>query len=113
MSRTGRAGVPCHHREAQWGAFYGTELDVQLRRRGNRTIGLGGIATHIGMESTARDAYARGYQQTFAEDAMSDLHAETRGSTCRHIFCAHRSNPVDGAGSDGAQVMDGKKLRTP
>jgi nicotinamidase-related amidase len=33
----------------QWGAFYGTELDLQLRRRGVRRIVLAGIATHIGV----------------------------------------------------------------
>src|ERR1700722_17071877 len=35
----------------QWGAFHGTELDLQLRRRGVQTIVLGGIATNIGVES--------------------------------------------------------------
>ena len=34
----------------QWGTFYGTELDLQLRRRGIRTIVLGGIATNFGVE---------------------------------------------------------------
>ncbi len=34
----------------QWGAFYGTELDLQLRRRGIRTVVLGGIATNFGVE---------------------------------------------------------------
>src|SRR3954454_11781092 len=34
----------------QWGAFYGTELDLQLRRRGVRTIVLGGVATNFGVE---------------------------------------------------------------
>ena len=41
----------------QWGAFYGTDLDLQLRRRGITTIVLCGIATCYGVESTARDAY--------------------------------------------------------
>jgi nicotinamidase-related amidase len=41
----------------QWGAFYGTELDLQLRRRGIRTILLCGISTNMGVESTARDAF--------------------------------------------------------
>src|SRR5258706_3096661 len=57
----------------QWGAFYGTELDLQLRRRGVRTIVLFGIATHFGLESTARDGLERGYASGFAEDAMSGL----------------------------------------
>ena len=57
----------------QWGAFYGTELDLQLRRRGVRTIVLCGIATNFGVESTARDAWERGYAIVFAGDAMTGL----------------------------------------
>jgi nicotinamidase-related amidase len=55
----------------QWGAFFGTDLDLQLRRRKIETIVLCGIATNIGVESTARFAFELGYQQIFAEDAMS------------------------------------------
>lgn len=33
----------------QWGAFYGTDLDLQLRRRGIDTIVLCGISTSIGV----------------------------------------------------------------
>ncbi|MEA2164255.1 MAG: hypothetical protein QOK37_2382 [Thermoanaerobaculia bacterium] len=57
----------------QWGAFYGTQLDMQLRRRGIKTLVYGGIATNFGVESTARDAYERGFEQVFVEDAMSGL----------------------------------------
>lgn len=56
-----------------WGAFYGTELDLQLRRRGIETIVLGGIATNFGVESTARNAHEFGYHLVFAEDAMGAL----------------------------------------
>ncbi len=70
----------------QWGAFYGTELDLQLRRRGVRTIVIGGIATNMGVESTARDAYERGYAQVFAEDAMSSLNAEAHRFAVSVIF---------------------------
>ena len=56
-----------------WGAFTGTELDLQLRRRGVTTIVLGGIATNFGVESTARSANEFGYSQIFAEDAMTSL----------------------------------------
>jgi nicotinamidase-related amidase len=55
----------------QWGAFYDTGLDLQLRRRKIDTIVLCGISTTFGVESTARFAYEYGYQQIFAEDAMS------------------------------------------
>jgi nicotinamidase-related amidase len=60
----------------QWGAFYGTELDLELRRRGITAIVLCGISTNIGVESTARFAYEYGYQQIFAEDAMSAMSVE-------------------------------------
>ena len=70
----------------QWGAFYGTELDLQLRRREVRTIVLGGIATNFGVESTARDAYERGYAQIFVEDAMASMTAEAHEFVVKNIF---------------------------
>ncbi len=60
----------------QWGAFYGTDLELQLRRRGMKTIVLCGISTNHGVESTARFAYEYGFQQIFAEDAMTSMSAE-------------------------------------
>jgi nicotinamidase-related amidase len=70
----------------QWGAFYGTELDLQLRRRGIATLLLGGIATNFGVESTARDAYERGFQLVFVEDAMAALSAEAHQFAVATIF---------------------------
>ena len=70
----------------QWGAFYGTELDLEFRRRGIVTMVLCGIATNIGVESTARFAYEYGYNQIFAEDAMSALSLEEHTFTVTKIF---------------------------
>lgn len=70
----------------QWGAFYGTELDLQLRRRGVDTILLAGVATNIGVESTARDAFERGYQQVFVEDAMAARDPDAHAHTVRTVF---------------------------
>jgi nicotinamidase-related amidase len=70
----------------QWGAFYGTDLEQHLRRRGIRTIVLGGIATNIGVESTARAAHDQGYEVVFAEDAMSSLSAEVHEFPIKNIF---------------------------
>jgi nicotinamidase-related amidase len=70
----------------QWGAFYGTALDLQLRRRGIRTLVYGGIATNFGVESTARDAYERGFEQLFVEDAMSGLSAGAHQFAVTTIF---------------------------
>lgn len=69
-----------------WGAFHGTELDLQLRRRGIEKIVLGGIATNFGVESTARAAYEHGYHQVFVEDAMASLSEEAHAFSVRHIL---------------------------
>ena len=58
-----------------WDAFFGTELDLQLRRRGVRCIVLAGIRTAIGVESTARTGFALNYAQVIATDAVSDTSA--------------------------------------
>jgi len=70
----------------QWGAFYGTELDLELRRRRIDTILLAGISTNVGVESTARDAFERGYEQVFVEDAMSARDADEHAHTVRTLF---------------------------
>jgi nicotinamidase-related amidase len=70
----------------QWGAFHGTELDLQLRRRGITTIVMCGIATNIGVESTARFAFEYGYNQIFAEDAMAALSLEEHQFTVTKTF---------------------------
>ena len=75
-----------HILKRQWGAFHGTELDLQLRRRGIRTIVLAGIATSIGVESTARNAWELGYDIVFAEDATSGPDAGTHANSFEKIF---------------------------
>ncbi|MFJ7155547.1 isochorismatase family protein [Streptomyces sp. NPDC101118] len=69
-----------------WGAFTGTELDLQLRRRGVDRIVLAGISTSIGVESTARSAWELGYRLVFAEDATTDLDAASHAHTFTKIF---------------------------
>jgi nicotinamidase-related amidase len=70
----------------QWGAFYGTELDLQLRRRGVSCIVLGGIATNIGVESTARSAAEHGYELVIPEDLCSGVSAEMHDFSFKHIL---------------------------
>ncbi|WP_247900072.1 hydrolase [Paenibacillus pabuli] len=70
----------------QWGAFYGTDLDLQLRRRGITTIVLCGIASGIGVDTTAREAFAHGYQLIFATDAMTGFSEEEHEHVIKVIF---------------------------
>ncbi len=73
-------------KKRNWGAFYGTDLDLQLRRRGIDTIVLAGIATQIGVESTARAAYEHGYQLFLVEDAMSSMDEADHVHSVTKIF---------------------------
>jgi nicotinamidase-related amidase len=75
-----------HILKRQWGAFHGTELDLQLRRRGIRTIVLAGIATSIGVESTARFAWELGYDIVFAEDATSGPDGAMHANSFEKVF---------------------------
>lgn len=78
---------PVHNvTKKQWGAFYGTDLDLQLRRRGIDTLVLCGISTSIGVDTTAREAYQHGYHQVFVEDAMTAASREEHEYVCRYIF---------------------------
>jgi nicotinamidase-related amidase len=70
----------------QWGAFYGTNLEQALDRRGVETIILGGIATNMGVESTARAAFDAGYALIFAEDAMSTMSPEWHEFPIKNLF---------------------------
>jgi prepilin-type processing-associated H-X9-DG protein len=70
----------------QWGAFHGTELDLQLRRRGVTTIILGGIATNFGVESTAREAWQHNYAVIVAEDATTTLSHEMHSFALQHVL---------------------------
>ena len=70
----------------QWGAFYGTDLDLQLRRRGVTTVVIGGIATNMAVESTARAAHEHGYAVVLAEDAATSFSAEMHAFAFEHVF---------------------------
>ena len=70
----------------QWGGFYGTDLDLQLRRRNIGTIVLCGISTAIGVDTTAREAYQRGYNQIFVEDAMTAGTREEHDYEVKYVF---------------------------
>ena len=45
-----------------------------------------GIATSIGVESTARDAWERNYNLTFASDAMTDRDSSAHERALEVIF---------------------------
>ncbi|MBR8063888.1 isochorismatase family protein [Burkholderia ambifaria] len=69
-----------------WGAFTATDLDAYLKAAGVTQIVLTGVATSIGVESTARQAYELGYNVTLAVDAMTDLNADAHTNSVERVF---------------------------
>ena len=70
-----------------WSAFFGTELDLQLRRRGVTHMIVGGVATNFGVESTARDGWQHNYDVIVAEDASTTFSEEM------HRFAVEKTLP--------------------
>src|ERR1700689_2332137 len=60
----------------QWGAFYGTDLDLHLRRRGVTTVVIGGGGTNMGVGSTPRAAHEQGYAVVRPKAPARSLSAE-------------------------------------
>lgn len=69
-----------------WGAFASTDLEKRLRELGVTQVVVTGVATSIGVESTARQAYEAGFNVTLAVDAMADLWPKAHAASIAHIF---------------------------
>jgi nicotinamidase-related amidase len=70
----------------RWGAFIGTSLHDYLHQQGVTQIILTGVATSVGVESTARSAYDHGYNVTLVLDAMTDRDADNHRHTVEKVF---------------------------
>ena len=70
----------------QWGAFFGTNLEAQLRDRGIETVILAGIATNFGVESTGRAAQGLGFALVVVEDACTTMSAAMHAFAIEQIF---------------------------
>jgi nicotinamidase-related amidase len=84
----------------RWGAFHDTSLDAYLREHGVTQVVLAGIATSIGVESTARAAYEHGYNLVLATDAMTDRNRDAHQNSIERIF------PRLGETATTAEIID-------
>ncbi len=83
-----------------WGAFGETGLEKALREKGVETIVLAGLVTNFGVESTARQAVALGFQVIVIEDACSSIDAES------HRFAMERILPSIGRVRKAAEIRE-------
>ena len=81
------------------GAFFGTDLDLQLRRHGIDTIILNGVSTSNGVYATALDAYQSAYRLIVVADACSDRNVEN------HEFILNRLMPRIGEVTTLAELL--------
>lgn len=70
----------------RWNAFYDTALDEELRAQGVTQLVLAGIATSMGVESTARSAHEHGYNVVLVTDAMTDRSVDAHTNSIERVF---------------------------
>jgi nicotinamidase-related amidase len=87
------------------GAFVGTSLDETLRKHGVTQVFLTGVATSLGVESTARSAYDYGYNVVIVVDAVTDRDANA------HRYCVEKIFPRIGETDTTDSVL--KLLKEP
>jgi len=69
-----------------WGAFATTGLEAQLKALDVTQVVIAGVATAIGVESTARQAYEQGFHVALAIDAMTDMRPEAHQYSIKNVF---------------------------
>ena len=69
-----------------WEAFHDTGLDQHLQSLGVTQVVIAGVATSIGVESTARQAHEHGFNVTLAVDAMTDANPDAHTNSVTRIF---------------------------
>ena len=82
-----------------YSGFDGTDLEVRLRRRGIRTLWVGGLATDYCVRATVLDAVRSGFKTVFLEDA-------SRGVEVRPGDTARAVDDMRAAGADIGRLED-------
>ncbi len=81
-------------------AFTRTDLEAHLRTRGVTQLVLAGVATSMGVESTARQAHELGFNVALAVDAMTDGDAGLHANSVDKVF------PRLGETGTTAEILD-------
>jgi nicotinamidase-related amidase len=71
--------------KTRWSAFYGTDLDCILKKRGYDTLILAGFLSHACIRVTALDAYQRDYGVIIARDCIDTYDAAHENITLDYL----------------------------
>ena len=82
------------------GAFSKTDLEPYLNSKDVTQVVIVGVATSMGVESTARQAHELGFNVTLAGDAMTDMDAGLHDVTIAKVF------PRIGETGSTADILD-------
>jgi ureidoacrylate peracid hydrolase len=72
--------------KSRYSAFYNTKLETVLRALRAETLFLTGVATHVCVESTIRDAYFRDYPSVLVEDCCQAWNEESHLAAVRNVL---------------------------
>ena len=75
-----------HSRPGRTKTAANMRMRARLRTLGVTQLVLAGVATSVGVESTARHAFELGFNVTLAIDAMTDLDADAHANSVTRIF---------------------------
>jgi biuret amidohydrolase len=89
------------------GAFYNTDLEMQLIARNITHLLIAGVTTEVCVQTTMREANDRGYECLLVEDATESYFPEFKRSTLEMV---RAQGGIVGWTATTDQVMDGLRL---
>ncbi|ASA77526.1 isochorismatase family protein [Thermococcus sp. 5-4] len=75
-------------------AFHGTDLEKRLRRLGVETVIVTGVMTHLCCETTAREAFVRGFNVVFPVDGTLTQNGLFHEATLRNLSHGFTVTPL-------------------
>ncbi|KAH9323551.1 hypothetical protein KI387_018190 [Taxus chinensis] len=68
-----------------YSGFYNTDLEKYLHEQGKTEVIITGVMTNLCCETTARDAFLRGFRVFFSSDATATLNKDLHDSTLKNL----------------------------